>query len=197
MMLICLLAGCKQYSSSPYGRVSATDEAVSNNLACILHDLQGGNGEDGHFPARFSELLEIDAVLREQSHGASSLDLNSNYFVCPGTGTKPGNITNVDDWTDFISIGNSKDFDPAVPVVISPPENHKGKFGYVVTPGQGIFQLPADKVRALVKEPWLLCKDGRGRDVESVKRDIVVNVPPRLRPYYTNVNNWTRPPSKW
>jgi len=157
-------------------------------------DLNGAIGGDGCFPETLSNLTQFQVVPKEGTNAWLMVpDLDSNYFVCPGTGSIPGSISNVEEWSDYIYIGNSKNTIPDVPVLISPPENHNGKYGYIVVPGQATMRLPSSEVRAVIKEPWILATNETPDNIENVKRDIIVNVPRRLRAYYTNVNNWMRP----
>ena len=195
-LLVFMVTGCAENVPSSDNDTPTTDVAVSDNLRGILFDLYCTVSESGHFPGRFSGITRYDAEYREQFN-KPALDLNSNYFVCPGTGTHPGNMADVDEWTDFIYVGNVEDTAPEVPLLISPPENHRGKYGYVATSGRGILRLPSNEVRALIIEPWLLSTNETADNIDSIKRSIKVNVPPRLQRLYTNVNNWTRPPLKW
>jgi len=62
-----------------------------------------------------------------------SNDLSPDLFVCPGSGNKPGSLTNVMEWTDYIYVtGLSTSTPPGVPVLLCPPENHKGKGGSIL-----------------------------------------------------------------
>jgi hypothetical protein len=63
------------------------------------------NGEDGYYPKSFLEMFKLGEAVRGQSNSSTfAFDVNSNYFVCPGTGTQSGNMFNVDEWTDYIYI---------------------------------------------------------------------------------------------
>jgi hypothetical protein len=191
-----VIVGCEQNTSSLENGTTPTDITVSNNLRSILLNLYCTVNDGGHYPESLSAMTKYDIKIKTESNKTSVLDLNSNYFVCPDTGTHAGTMTNVDDWTDYIYVGNSIDSIPSVALIISPPENHHGKYGYVVTPDRGIMRLPPSEVRALVIEPWLLATNETAAHIDDVKRYIKVNVPLKLQPYYTNVNNWIRPPLK-
>ena len=171
------------------------DIIITNNLKGVMLGLNYTVSDDNHYPEKLSDLVKykVETQVRIKSWSIV-LDLNSNYFICPGTGSRAGCISNVDEWTDFIYMGNYADTKTDVPIIISPPENHHGHYGYVVMLGQGIMRLPADQVRALIKKPWLLATNETADGIEAIKRDVIVNVPPRLRVYYTNANNWIRPP---
>ena len=76
-----------------------------------------------------------------------------------------------------------------VAILICPPENHAGKYGHVIW-GCGLGRdlpvtLPADQIRALIREPW--CRPigirGSGFD-ELVKPQMRIRIPERLRSIY-------------
>jgi hypothetical protein len=126
----------------------------------------------------------------------ASLSYFTNYalFVCPTTGHVPGTMSNVEEWTDYIYVsGGNQGTMCNVALLISPPENHGGKFGYVLWGYDYVVQLPTDQVRALIKEPWCLKIQGQGWD-EFVKPEIKVHIPARFASIYgTNQTTATRP----
>jgi len=139
-------------------------------------------------------MVKYDEELQNKLNKASAFDLDPNCFICPGIGTRPGTTANIDDWTDYIYVGNSIDYVPGVVLIISPPENHHEEYGYVATGYGEVMRLPPGKVRELIAEPWLLATNESTENINKIKRNIDVNVPLRLRAYYTNVNSWVRPP---
>lgn len=181
-----IFTGCK---CNERGKI---DTLTTNNLNVIMSGLCVARHNDGHYPQMLSELEMFDERNRRTNEWRVQ-GLNVTRFVCPGTGTRPGSFSNVDEWTDFIYVGNNIDSRPDVPMIISPPENHDGQYGYVVMPIEGIIRLPSIQVRALINEPWLVATNETEDNLNAIKREISVNVPPKFRPYYPNVNKWTRP----
>jgi hypothetical protein len=120
------------------------------------------------------------------------------FFVCPSSGRTPGSMTNVELWTDYIYLSGTHMDDTMlldVATLICPPENHGGKFGHVVWGGGWIQRLPADKIRALIKEPWCMPTDGRrsisiygpSGDIpytEYIRTNTTLHVPQRFRSTY-------------
>jgi len=116
------------------------------NMMAIYWKLVEWESSDDKFPPSFSVLTNVSPSL----------------FVCPNSGHLPGAMTNVDQWTDYIYMPSAHDWIRLdLAVLIDPPENHEGKYGYVLFGGGWVKQLPADKVRALIKEPWCMPTPGR------------------------------------
>jgi len=73
-----------------------------------------------NFPTRLSQLTECTAV--------TGRGLTPTEFICPGSDTKPGSLTKVDLWTDYILIidlngSHSND----TPLILCTSENHFGR----------------------------------------------------------------------
>ena len=188
-LMVCITA-CSKSTTLSDKVTPESDITVSNNLQHIIVRLYCTISSGGEYPKKLSGLVEYDAKIKRLESG--SLELNPNDFVCPGTGTHPGRMTNVDEWTDYIYVGGASDGVPGIALLISPPENHHGEYGYVVTEDKGILRLPPGEVRALVKEPWLWATNTDAAILESVKRNLQINIPVRLRSYYTNANTSTK-----
>lgn len=168
------LGGCGKAPklSTQTKQLSANDLAVSNNLVEIWHLLQDATGESDHFPKRFSD-LNLSAE-------------TAKLFVCPGTANRPGSLTNIEDWTDYIYVGDAWQAVPFAALVISPPENHQGKFGFVLCQGLIVLQLPPNQIRMLIKEPWLLATNTPSDNIDYLKQRMVVRVPKRLKAFYSD-----------
>ncbi len=175
LVLMALSVGCRSQSitnEKQYGLVT------SNNLQKILLNLYGAVDDSGRFPKSLKEFVAYDVRIQGEAR------LEPDYFVCPGTGSIPASMNEINSWTDYIFIGNVADYMAAVPFIVSPPENHHGKYGYVATALYGVIRLPPSEVRALIKSPWLISTNETQEHIENIKREIIINVPPRLRTYY-------------
>jgi hypothetical protein len=166
----CISRKCVKYDRQATGSV---DTCVSNCLYQIGLALMDEAGDRNHFVWSFSYLKEAQT--------------EPGIFSCCNT-TNPSTASgSVDKWTDYILIGNTPvDWIPQAPIVISPPENHGGKYGYVLYPGLTISRFPADTVRALIREPWCLATNESSDVVEFYKTSVHVQVPDRFRSIYTN-----------
>src|SRR5689334_13284122 len=87
---------------------------------------------------------------------------NPAIFVCPATGHAAGRMASVEDWTDYIYVAGPYDFMADVAVLICPPENHGGKYGHILWGSGVIEELPPDRIKALIKEPWCMPTAARG-----------------------------------
>jgi hypothetical protein len=111
--------------------------------------------------------------------------VNSSLFVVPGLSTNPGPIARIEDWTDYIYLGNlmaGPSFDVAM--VISPPENHGGDYGFVLYAGGVVKCLPAEAVRKLIKDPFCIDAKRDPGHAANERLACVMNVPQRLKGYY-------------
>lgn len=159
-------------------RRSQTKEEESAS-ACMLNlqeaywALRVRLGDGYRFPASLSSLAETTT--------------NSAIFVCPGSGHEAGAMTNVEDWTDFIYVGNHEDIqDPDFALLISPPENHGGRFGLVLWHGGNVVRLSPEQTRRLIEAPWFLATNAPNDHIEGLKRILTVQVPKRFENLYTN-----------
>jgi len=116
------------------------------------------------------------------------LTTNASLFICPSTREKPADMPNVEQWSDFIYVANLPDLatDKRLPVLISPPENHGGKYGYVVWLTGEVVRLPSSDIRKLIAEPWHLATDAPPREADQWKNKAQVRLPARFRKLYPN-----------
>ena len=161
-------------SPSPSSSTQSTDTYTSNNLVQIHLLLRGGNS----FPRSLRELGDpVNAKL--------FTSLNPGLFVCPGTGRKPGLMGEIEEWTDYIYIGGLTDNAlQNAAQIISPPENHNGKYGYVLFVDGSVWRLPPEQVRRLIKNPFSMATNEPADVVAYESKRITVNVPKRLKLYY-------------
>ena len=90
-------------------------------IGLILKMYVGDRNETYSYPPDFRGLAY---------HGGKR---SAHLYVCTGSGNIKGNMTNVHEWTDYVYVANLTDYDsPDVPIVLCPPENHKGKSGLVL-----------------------------------------------------------------
>jgi hypothetical protein len=116
--------------------------STSNNLVKIwflIIDMTTGDG----FPQSLAAL--------ERSHPDPLL------FVTPPNSTKTASMKNVEDWTDYIYVGDLHEMTDAA-MLISPPENHGEQYGYVVRAGGNCLRLPA--VCGVLRLEWPLSLAG-------------------------------------
>ena len=169
-----VILGC---SPHPLGQGGRANLCMTNMMA-IYFEVRYWNFNGASFPPSLASLADTNPPAN---------------FVCPSSGHAPGSMTNVENWTDYIYLSgthmdNSELLDVAT--IICPPENHGGQFGHVVWGGGWIERLPADKVRALIKEPWCMPGPGRGSfggDTpinEYLRTNTTLHVPPRFRSIY-------------
>ncbi|EEF62440.1 hypothetical protein [Pedosphaera parvula] len=168
-MLSWVISGYSQnLSLSPNG-MQSTENVVSNNLRQIMFDLRDTMGDSDHFPHSFSGI---------------TVPVDTNLFVCPGTGSRAGSLASIEERTDYIYAGNNTEQVPRAALIISPPENYDGKYGYVVCTGGEFFHLPPDQVRKLVEEPWLLATNTPAEIIDYMKQRVNVVVPKRFKASY-------------
>ena len=177
---ILIILGC---SSSQSSRNRQANLCMTNMMA-IYFEVRYWNFDGDSFPPSLASLADTNAP---------------GYFVCPCSGHAAGSMTNVEDWTDYIYLSgrhmdNTMLLDVAT--LICPPENHGGQFGHVVWGGGWVERLPAEKIRALIKEPWCMPTQGRastsisgsgGRAIpftEYLRTNTTLHVPQRFRSMY-------------
>lgn len=169
VIILCL--SCSPSSSLDKQPASQT---MSSNLNQVYLVLRKGN----ILPTTLAELgLPVNQKLFSS--------VNSNLFVCPGTGSKPGPMSQIEEWTDYIYAGSPfADSLMNVALIISPPENHDGTSGYVLFSGGVISRLPTEKVRRLIADPFCLATNESLQNITSARQITVMSVPKRLRTYY-------------
>jgi hypothetical protein len=163
-----LVVGCSM-KSFPRSDTSR-ETAVSNQLRQVYFQIHREVGDGDRFPSNFVEL------------GASQM--NGALFVCPEIENQRGAMDRIEEWSDFIYVGNNTEEIPTVPLIISPPENHDGKYGFVVFVDGVISELPAPQVRDLVKEPWLLVTNTPEANIAYMKKRVTVFVPKKFKALY-------------
>jgi hypothetical protein len=159
----------------------SSDDPCAANMIAIWDRMNDWEGDGDGFPPSLNVLTNVSPTL----------------FVCPSSGHHPGAVTNVDQWTDYIYVPGAQDWMRLdLAVLIDPPENHKGEYGYVLFGGRWVRRLPADQVRALVKEPWCMPTPGRknttiyglnGIEIpfaDYARTNITVIIPERFRSIY-------------
>src|SRR6266498_2203496 len=161
-------------SPSPSSSMQSTDTYTSNSLAQIHLALRRADS----FPRSLTELGDpVNAKL--------FTPLDPGLFVCPGTGSKPGLMGEIEEWTDYIYIGGLTDNAlQNAAQIISPPENHNGKCGYVLFVDGSVWRLPPEQVRRLIKNPFSMAAKEPADVVAYENKRITVNVPKRLKLYY-------------
>ena|SRR5205809_5791817 len=161
------LAGCSSHTVPK----PAVGDRYTINMMAVWWALHDWIGEGDRFPPSLASVVNAT---------------NTTIFVSPSTSHTPGMATNVDEWTDYIYVGSGMEGCMCdVALLISPPENHGGSFGYVVWGCGEVVKFPADQVRALIKEPWGMPTQARcGGFDEFAKPHIMIHVPDRFRSIY-------------
>jgi len=184
LIIALTIAGCGRKQSS---EIIPHDTCSTNMLAIYFELLDWTLPSGDLFPPSLASLTDCT---------------NNALFVCPTTGHVPGAMSNVENWTDYIYVsGGDEGTMCDVALLISPPENHGGKYGYALWGCDYVSQLPADQVRALIKEPWCLPAEACGRLSvrgqgweEFVKPKLKVHIPARFASIYgTNQTTTTQP----
>lgn len=165
-----IISGCARSTTSTADKGRSTDTVVTNNLRQIWFLLRDAMGESDSFPKTLAELNQPG--------------LARDLFVCPGTGSRPGPMLSVEEWTDYIYVGAVWEGVPHTALVISPPENHGGKYGYAVCVDGYLARLPAKEIHQLIRRPWLLDTNAPENNLNHLKEQISIRVPKRLRSSY-------------
>ncbi|HWY75418.1 MAG TPA: hypothetical protein VN281_07370 [Verrucomicrobiae bacterium] len=166
-------------SCAPVSRSTAvpSDLVCSNNLVRIAYLLKDAVGPSGAwYPKRLNELPN---------------SVNPSLFICQGTGSHAGRMADIDDWTDLIYVGNlTDDFVMHVALVISPPENHSGSYGYVLFAEGDVCRLASQEVRQLINDPFseatlAYSASDTPDNVAGEKHRAIINIPRKYRAMYT------------
>jgi hypothetical protein len=119
----------------------------------------------------------------------------ANALLCPSRGRSAGALTNIEDWTDFIYVGNIfEGSDDRVAMIICPPENHGGKFGHVVWRTGFVERLPPSNVKSLIKSPWVMATNADEAEISFLKRQVKIRIPKPLMAYYGTNDTSFKPP---
>jgi len=170
MSCICLLLAFVSCSSSPSApQVPGTVETA--HLREIYHLLHGYMLAGDSFPGSFADLRPEYVK-------------DPTIFLSTASNIVPGTLATIEEWTDFIYIGGMSLGTPMAALVISPPENHQGKYGYVLFDGGKISRLSAAETRALILDPLHEETISPVTNVALIRQVMTVRVPKKLRQYY-------------
>lgn len=170
--LFLLLCGCANRGETK----NSNDEAriIQTRFKRIFFELRNERGDGDHLPVSFTEI--------------ESTGIDRRCFVCPNSESNIGSMKSIAQWTDFIYFGNCKEYLPDAALIVSPPENHHGEYGYLLNQGGIFFKLPAAQLRRVVAEPWLLATNAPMNNIEDFKKgfreEIVIQMPNRLKNLY-------------
>jgi len=91
-------------------RIRCQDHLHNLDVAIVRYQESHSNT----YPTRLSELVGGGVVAHD--------------FVCPGSHSPTGSLTNVDQWTDYIYVADKRGLhEPGTPVLLCIPENHLDK----------------------------------------------------------------------
>ena len=163
-----ILAGCSHDRVKKDNTADTT--SISNQLRQVYFKLRAAMDDGDRFPASFSQLKYAK--------------LDGQLFVCPGSGSRAGTMDTIESWSDFIYVGNDSEGVPELPLLISPPENHRGEYGYIIFVDGRISKTPPEVAARLVREPWFLATNSPPANVEYEKNRISVFVPRKFQSEY-------------
>lgn len=172
LFIVLLVSGCVQ--SLPSAHSESPDVVVTNNLRQIWSLLHDAMGDGDSFPRTLAEL--------------NRTSVNGNLFICPGIRSQAASMSTVEEWGDYIYIGNVWEGVARAALIISPPENHGGNYGYVVCVDGYMTSLPPAQIRTLVNQPWRLDTNASLSNIDYLKKQLSIRVPKRLRPFYSEGN---------
>ncbi len=168
-----LFAGCAARPSYRTKSNEPLEGSITNSLREIWVMLDDAMGETDTFPTNLADAQRL---------ALSPVD--PHLFICPGTGSRVGPISILNEWADYIYNGNVWEGVPRTVLLASPPENHRGMFGYVLCIDGYVARLPATEVRRLISDPWALATNASPENIEYSKKGAILNIPKRLRQYY-------------
>ena len=149
---------------------SPSSEMCRSNLTQVWRLLMQWVGEGDTFPPSLARLAEVTT--------------KSNLFVCPNTGSRPGTMANVEEWTDYIYIGNQLEVSVLYGAnLICPPENHGGTHGHVVWNGGNVDTLDAAQIRSLISDPWRAAKNPPDL-IDHFRTNAIIRIPKKFQPLY-------------
>jgi hypothetical protein len=168
LLLVLAVHGCSQPTvSSKAGESDQTSQDFEKICRLLRDQMLAGDS----FPKSLAELRP-------------DLATNLSLFVCESTGSRPGTLPEIEEWTDYIYIGNMPPVIPGAAMLISPPENHSGEAGYVLFAGCTVSRLSPSDVRRLIKDPLCMATNSPPNNVAYVRQLLQIRIPKRLRPYY-------------
>jgi hypothetical protein len=145
-------------------------DANTKNLMQCWSILLGELGKSDGYPQSLRDL-----TLKESS--------DYSFFVLPGSTNQTTSISSIEQWTDYIYIGNGIPM-PGAALMISPPENHGGNSGYVLLQGGVVLRMSPVEIRRLIANPLMLVSNQPPQVVEYQRNRITVCIPDKLLPYY-------------
>ncbi len=173
--LVFVLVGCCSRNAM---KAKPPEDANIANLHELDVTLRMAEGERPNFLNSFEEVARI----------MPPETMRPEIFVSPDTGHRPGSLNSVKSWTDYIYVGGVDDYATGVALVISPPENHGGKWGYVIWVSGVISRLPAEKIRQLIADPFCMDTNTPADNLAFSKRLVTIQVPARFSRQYEDAN---------
>jgi hypothetical protein len=145
---------------------SQKEDACKQNLRELRLLVEESLLGDSHYPKKLNDISTTNTWL----------------FVCPETGHKPGALTNLDEWGDYIYVGNIPYLGaPNAGMILCPPENHGGKYGYVAYVLGNVEKENSEQIRKLIQNLFLK-EQNKNATVVNVKS--LVEVPRRYEQLY-------------
>src|SRR6266705_1566176 len=134
---VLFLIGCasRPHSDNPEGTICA------QNLHKLGVELRAAIPVAPEYPGSLADLATVTT--------------NRSLFTCPNTRRPGGDLKIVEDWSNYIYVANLPDLfsDTHVALLICPPENHSGNYGYVLWLDGVAQKLSAPDIRNLIATP--------------------------------------------
>lgn len=108
---------------------------------------------------------------------------NLSMFLFNCDTNRVGSVSNLLTWADFIYFGNISE-GSGLPLIISPGENHGGKFAYVVNSYGSLEKVDPDYAARLILQPWLATGNFTENHINRLKKDINLQIPDKFKALY-------------
>lgn len=106
-----------------------------------------------------------------------------SIFLATCDTMRVGSVSNLLEWTDFIYFGGVAE-GSGVPLIISPGENHGGRFAYVVYNDGNLAKVNPDYAARLILQPWVASGNFTERNIKFFKERINVQIPDKFKARY-------------
>lgn len=95
---------------------------------------------------------------------------NAKLYICPTSGHLPGNISNVDEWADYVLVAGLRESDPKYSVhVFCLPEYHKGAGANVLFLDGSVQWSDAQDFAKLTNDPTLFFSTSNQTQLAELK----------------------------
>jgi len=106
-----------------------------------------------------------------------------SIFLATCDTSRVGSASNLLEWTDFIYFGNVAE-GSGVPLIISPGDNHGGRFAYVVYNDGSLAKVNPDYAARLILQPWVATGNFTESNIKFFKERINLQIPGKFKARY-------------